>query len=258
MIEPTSRREFLQRVGLTGLAAMAAPGLLAAAPQPLPPSQAPKKGITLLFQGDSITDGNRTRDQDWNHVMGHGYAYLIASRLWYDYPQEGLMFYNRGISGNKVSDLEARWEEDALALKPDLISILVGINDVYFIVEGTLKQSIAQFEATYRQMLERTQTALPEVTLVLCEPFLLPLGRVNKKTAVWEKETAQRQQVTRTLADEFGAVFVPLQAPFQEALQQAPADYWIWDGIHPMPAGHELIARQWLRTVGEKLPFLRK
>lgn len=64
--------------------------------------------FTFLFQGDSITDGNRTRNNDWNHVMGHGYQYIIASRLWYDFPEKGFHFFNRGISGNKVSDLALR------------------------------------------------------------------------------------------------------------------------------------------------------
>jgi lysophospholipase L1-like esterase len=109
------------------------------------------KGLTFLFQGDSITDGNRTSDNDWNHIMGHGYAYLIASRLWYDYPNRDLIFYNRGISGNRVRDLDARWQKDTLDLKPDVVSILIGVNDVLAMIKNNDPDSIDKFEETYKK-----------------------------------------------------------------------------------------------------------
>ncbi|MBD0258018.1 MAG: twin-arginine translocation signal domain-containing protein, partial [Cytophagales bacterium] len=119
-----NRRDFLKRMGVLGAAALATPDAEAAQ------TPAGGEGVTFLFQGDSITDGNRTRDNDWNHVMGHGYAYILASKLWYEHPGKGFRFLNRGVSGNKVTDLAARWQADALDLKPDVLSILVGINDV--------------------------------------------------------------------------------------------------------------------------------
>lgn len=212
--------------------------------------QSSSSPLTVLFIGDSITDGNRTRDNDWNHVMGHGYAQMLAARLWFEQPGRFAMFYNRGISGNTIADLAARWQTDCIDLKPDVVSILVGINDVHGIANGYLSQSIDEFEATYRAVLDSTRAALPQACIVMCEPFLLPGSRVDANPEVWQRETKSRRMVVRALANEYGAVFVPLQHPFDEALKKAPVPNWIWDGIHPMPAGHELIAREWLKAMG--------
>jgi len=255
----TTRRDFIKNVGLSGLALMSLPEmLLATEPVESLKKNDKNKGLTFLFQGDSITDGNRTRDNDWNHVMGHGYAYLIASRLWYDYIDKDFMFYNRGISGNRVKDLETRWQQDALDLKPDVLSILIGVNDVIAIVEGWNPDSIEQFEESFRRILDKTKEALPDTLIVLCEPFILPLGWANKKTEIWQAEIPKRQKIVKQLAESYNAVFVELQKPFNDACKKAPANYWIWDGVHPMPAGHELIARLWIKEVAKKLTFLNK
>lgn len=255
----TTRRDFIKTVGLTGLAAMSFPGILSANDSDERQNDISKnKGSTFLFQGDSITDGNRTRDNDWNHVLGHGYANLIASRLWYDHIDKAFMFYNRGVSGNRVKDLETRWQQDALDLKPDVLSILIGVNDVIAIVEGWSPDSIEQFEESFRKILDKTKEALPDTLIVLCEPFILPLGWVNKKTEVWQIEIPKRQKIVKQLVESYNAVFVELQKPFNDACKKAPAHYWIWDGVHPMPAGHELIARLWIKEVAKKLSFLNK
>jgi lysophospholipase L1-like esterase len=209
--------------------------------------------LTILFQGDSITDGNRTRNTDWNHVMGHGFAYIIASRLWYDYPGKGLHFFNRGISGNRVTHLAERWQTDTIDLKPDVINILVGINDTEAAIKGNVSCTPEQFENDYRALLKWTKEKLPDVKLVLCEPFLLPVGRVKENFETYQLEIAKRQQVAKLLSDEFKAIYIPFQSAFNDALSKAPAEYWIWDGIHPMPAGHELMARFWLEKAGPTL-----
>lgn len=211
---------------------------------------------TILFQGDSITDGNRTRDNDWNHVMGHGYAYLAASRLWFDYPKRDYHFFNRGVSGNRVPDLLQRWETDTINIKPDLLSILVGINETDIEVKGNTSSTPEAYERDYRKLLQQTKTALPDVRLVICEPFILPVGRVKAKFDEYSKALSPRQAIAKKLADEFGAIFIPYQQIFNEALERAPAEYWIWDGIHPMPAGHELMARQWIKYVHKHIPFI--
>jgi len=189
----TSRRDFIRTLGMSGLAAMKLPNILSA-PNAIEGSQdsGKSKGVTFLFQGDSITDGNRTRDNDWNHIMGHGYAYLIASRLWYDYTDKDLMFYNRGISGNRVRDLDARWQQDTLDLKPDELSILIGVNDVLSIIKNTNPDTMQTFEETYKRILDKTKDALPNTLVVLCEPFILPLGWVNEKTEIWQTEILKR------------------------------------------------------------------
>jgi len=249
-----SRRDFVKTVGFTGMAAIGMSGISLAAGQTKDGKSG--NGTTFLFQGDSITDGNRTRNNDWNHVMGHGYAYLIASRLWYDHTDKNLMFYNRGISGNRVRDLEARWQEDTIDLKPDVLSILVGVNDVHAIVNNNEAESIGQFEDRYKNILDKTREALPETKIVLCEPFILPVGWVKDNLEQWRAEIKKRQVLTKALAEKYGAIFVELQEPFNKACQKAPADYWIWDGVHPMPAGHELMARQWIKKVKKSLRWM--
>jgi len=214
------------------------------APQPTAP-----EGYTFLFQGDSITDGNRSRDQDWNHVLGHGYVYLIASRLWYDHPDRQWQFINRGISGNKVTDLAMRWQQDTIDLIPQLLTILIGVNDVasMFTRENVVTPDV--FREVYGGLLDRTRQQLPGTRIVLCEPFLLPVGKVKDNWEDWAAEMNRRQQIVRELALKFNALFIPLQEEFNKACRKARPDHWIWDGIHPMPGGHELIARMWLREM---------
>ena len=255
-----SRRKFIRNLGLTGLTVAGLPNILSAVNDN---EQSHKnsigEGLKILFQGDSITDGNRTRNNDWNHVMGHGYAYLIASRLWFDYIGKDLMFYNRGISGNKIQDLDDRWQEDTIDLKPDVLSILIGVNDIPNITEN--KNSISNWETTYRKVLDRTKEALPDTKIILCEPFALPTDDMERIT--WTKERTESyknviskmHEIVGQLADTYDAVFVELQQAFTEACKKAPARYWIWDGIHPMPAGHELIARTWLKKAMGELDF---
>jgi lysophospholipase L1-like esterase len=247
-----SRRDFIKKTGIIGLGINSFPQLTF---EENFDKKGYEKGLTILFQGDSITDGNRTRNNDWNHVLGHGYQFIIASKLWYENPKSNLMFYNRGISGNRVTDLENRWQKDAIDLKPDVLSILIGVNDTASVVNNQNPQPIETFEKSYRNILEKTKVDLPNVKLVLCEPFILKLGHVEKNTEIWESEIQKRQEITRKLATEFEAIFVPFQQLFIDACKKAEAKFWIWDGIHPMPAGHELMARQWLKVVGKRIKF---
>lgn len=205
----------------------------------------------ILFQGDSITDGARGRNDDLNHILGHGYAYIIAGKLGYELAENRPLFLNRGISGNRVSDLYARWNEDTFSLKPDLISILIGVNDAWRIVNGEPGGATDRFERAYRLLLEETREVLPAAGLVLCEPFILQVAPIATKWEAWQERMPRYQEAVRKLADEFGAVFVPLQAAFDDACKRTDASYWIWDGVHPTAAGHELIARQWLAVVQE-------
>lgn len=254
-----TRRDFMKSLGVAASTLVSLPHILKAENEIAPKKESgDKKEMVFLFQGDSITDGNRTRDYDWNHVMGHGYAYLIASRLWFDYPQQGLMFYNRGISGNRVSDLVARWQTDTLDLNPDVLSILIGVNDTMAVVKNWAPDPIEKFEADYRKILDQTLEQKPETLIILCEPFILPLGWVEENPELWQTELKKRQEVTRRIVADYKTLFLPLQQIFNDACKIAPANYWIWDGVHPMPAGHELIAREWIKVVGKKLSFLKR
>ena len=212
--------------------------------------------MVILFQGDSITDGNRGRSTDPNHIMGHGYAFSIASRLGADFPEKRLVFYNRGISGNKVNDLAVRWQTDTLDLKPDLLSVLVGVNDASSVVfKRDPIISVEKYEEVYRSLLDQTLTRFPGITIVLCEPFILPVDHVKENWEAYHADIAKRQSIVRKLVTQYDAVFVGLQQVFDNACNKASAEYWIWDGVHPTVAGHELIAREWINQVGKRIEF---
>ena len=209
-----------------------------------------KNGSRLLFQGDSITDMKWGRNQkDRNHYLGHSYVYLIASRLGVDMPAAKLEFFNRGMSGHKVHDLRARWQKDAIDMKPDLLSILVGINDVGRTVSKD--KGFDEWEANYRFILDASRKANPDLRLVLLDPFVLASGGLANAAAF----QAKRELVDRLcgivaqLAKDYRAVHVKTQEIFDAAAKAVDPAHWIWDGVHPLPQGHELIARNWLQQV---------
>ncbi|MFK7851854.1 MAG: SGNH/GDSL hydrolase family protein [Akkermansiaceae bacterium] len=205
-----------------------------------------RKGSRLLFQGDSITDMKWGRNQsDRNHYLGHSYVYLIAARLGVDLPEAQLEVFNRGISGNAVANLRKRWEKDAIDMKPDVLSILIGTNDVGNRVEPKA------FEADYRSILDASTKANPDLRLVFLNPFVLRCGRL-KDEKVWasrRKATDQLGTVVARLAKDYDAVHIRTQEIFDSAAKAVSPEHWIWDGIHPLPQGHELIARNWILEV---------
>jgi lysophospholipase L1-like esterase len=188
--------------------------------------------------------------------MGHGYAFSIASRVGADYPEKRYQFYNRGISGNKVTDLKQRWQADTLDLKPDVLSILVGVNDSNSIVfKRQPSVSVEEYEENYEALLEKTRALFPEIILILCEPFVLKVGRMNEKWEASYSDMLKRQAIVRKLAEKYNAVFVGFQEVFDKACEKVPCDYWIWDGVHPTVAGHELMAREWMNQVEKRISF---
>ncbi len=210
-------------------------------------------GTRILFQGDSITDGGRGRSEDPNHILGQDYAYIIAATCGAHFPDSAWVFLNRGISGNKVTDLAARWQTDALDLKPDILSVLVGVNDAGSVVNSSEnKVGAAEYERVYDQILAQAVAANPNVKLVLCEPFVAPVGHYLEHPTEWSTEIKLRQAVVDQLAAKYHAPVVRFQDMFDAAITKhpnVPITYWIWDGIHPTYAGHQLMAEEWLRTV---------
>lgn len=207
------------------------------------PVPAFKAGNVILFQGDSITDGNRGRNADPNHILGHGYQFIIASKFGSDLAERHLTFLNRGISGNKVTDLIGRWQKDTLDLKPDLLSILIGVNDLGSGV------SAEDFERQYDQLLQTTLKSLPTVKLVLGEPFGLPVGNKARDWDKYHADLMKRIEVVNRLAIKYRAPVVHYQKMFETAVSRAPAEHWIWDAVHPTYSGHQLMADEWTRTV---------
>lgn len=206
----------------------------------------------VVFQGDSITDCGRSRERpgpNSGESLGRGYAFFTAAKLLVDFPGGSLQVFNRGISGNKITDLADRWKSDCLDLRPTVVSILIGVNDTW---HGTGKGQpengvpLDQYESTYRNLIEGTLSTLPGARLVLCEPFVMRCGAVTDE---WFPEIDQRREVVRGLAEENKAAFVPFQAAFDAAMRHAPAAYWAADGVHPSMAGHMLMARTWREAV---------
>lgn len=229
------------------LAALALLSTQSASPTAEVPVAILPQNSRVLFQGDSITDMNRGRTDDPNHILGHSYAFLVAARAASLHPERNVTFINRGVSGNKVTDLQARWKTDTLDLKPDVLSILVGIND--------LNQGVtpADFEANYDKLLTETRAALPNAKLVLCEPFGLPTGKRKDIWPDYSAKLAEFQKKVAQLAFKHRATLVYLQHEFDQACDRAPADHWIWDGVHPTYAGQQLLADAWTRTVNKAL-----
>jgi lysophospholipase L1-like esterase len=205
------------------------------------------KDDVILFQGDSITDGGRLRTgSDYNHIMGQDYGYIIAAQIGAQYPERNLTFINRGISGNTVTDLTARWPADTLALKPNFLSILIGINDTV----SKKKETVEVYEQLYDKLLSDTIAALPNTKIVLGEPFLLPVGVHKADYAAELAEVKKRQAVVAKLAEKYHLPVIHYQAAYDAACLKAPPEHWSWDGVHPTYAGHGLMAQEWLRVVG--------
>jgi len=211
-----------------------------------------KKGSRLLFQGDSITDMKWGRNQkDRNHYLGHSYVYLIAARLGVDMPEAKLDVYTRGMSGHKVADLRGRWQKDAVEMEPDLLSILIGVNDVGRNLDGV---DVKAWETDYRAILDASREANPELRLVLLDPFVLASGRLSEADAFkkWRDQIDRLIPIVRRLATDYSAVHIKTQDIFDAAVEAVSPEQWIWDGVHPLPQGHELIARNWLQEVSAR------
>ena len=205
---------------------------------------------TILFQGDSITDAGREKNEAAAMAprLGVSYAGKIAGRLIIDNPAVEWTFHNLGISGNRIVDLYARWKRDALTLNPDIISILIGINDTWHDHNEGLRPNgveVPRYERIYRDLLTWTKEVLPKVQLVLMEPYLLPAE--DKK--FWMPEVKQRQKVVKKLAKEFNATFIPLQKPMDDFSKKYGWQLLSADGVHPTLAGHQFIADEWLKAV---------
>ena len=213
------------------------------------------EGSRLVFIGDSITDMKWGRNEkDRNHYLGHSFVYLIASRLGVEMPDARLEFFNRGKSGNKVADLKARWKKDAIDMKPDVLTVLIGVNDVS--QSRGKGVDLGQWEADYREILGLSRKANPGLRLILLEPFVLRVGRLKSRETwdYWRGNIDRQREIVARLAKDFDAVHVRTQEVFDRAAETAPPGHWIWDGVHPLPQGHELIARNWLQQVSARWP----
>ena len=207
-----------------------------------------KENDIILFQGDSITDGNRGRNSDLNHVHGHGYQYIIAAELSADNLDKNVEFINRGISGNRIADLYGRWAEDCLNLKPTILSILVGVNDIIFNWEHKSGSDPERYEKIYRYLLDEVKKQNPDTLIVIMEPFFGEKKEEELNT-FFKENIGGYAAAAKKIAEEYGAVFVPLQDMIDSYKEKTDIYNILWDGIHPTTCGHELIARRWKECV---------
>ena len=201
----------------------------------------------ILFMGDSITDSGRVRDENNRFYMGEGYPCMCAGRIMKDHPAEYFV-ENVGIGGHRIVDIYARIKKDFWNLKPDIFSMLIGINDVWHELGSQNGVEPERFEKVYRMLLEDTKKVLPDLKIILLEPFVLKARATEEKWEEFLEGTKTNAAIVKKLAEEFGCVFVPLQDKFDEACKLAPPDYWLRDGVHPSSAGHQLIADEWLKA----------
>lgn len=226
-------------------------------------------GRKVLFIGDSLTDGGwgasggkalpseQRNHWDWNHLLGHGYMYLCAAHYMGHEPQKELQFFNRGNGGDKLQDIIDRWQKDCIDIHPDVVSILIGVNDAgAWERSGTdEKFDIKDWEKRYEALIATTRQLLPGTRIVLCTPFVVNSGNIEKNNtyALYNETCQQMAKVVRKLCKKHHLVCVEFDKLFENLATDYPTIpliHWSWDGIHPTPAGHQLMADLWIKTVG--------
>lgn len=248
----SNRRNFIRNVSLGSLAAVGLPSLVSASSAETAANKkiTLKKDAVVLFQGDSITDAGRKREQDTANnpsALGNGYAFLAAAALLKQFPDRNLQIYNKGISGNKVYQLAERWEDDCLKLKPDVLSILIGVNDFWHTLTGGYKGTVKTYRDDLIALLDRTKQQLPAVQLVIGEPFaVIGVKAVDEK---WYPAFNDYRAAAKEIAEKYDAVYIPYQSIFDKAQKTAAGVYWTGDGVHPSVAGAELMAAAWVESV---------
>lgn len=202
--------------------------------------------MKILFQGDSITDARRPRDIEG--YLGCGYATMVSGVLGLEEPNK-YEFINRGISGNRVVDVYARIKPDIINLKPDVMSLLIGVNDVWHdLLENPMGASADKYFKVYCMLIEDVLETLPNIKIMIFEPFVLEGFETAEKIDYFREEVSKRAQMAKKVAEKYNLPFIPLQEKFNELLKLAPSEYWLRDGVHPTAMGHEVIKNEWLKA----------
>ena len=203
----------------------------------------------LVMIGDSITDCERARPvgEGLFDALGHGYVSLVDGLINAGYPAHNIRVVNMGTSGNTVRDLKARWQTDVLDLKPDWLSVMIGINDVWRQFDSRLQHEwqvpLVEYESTLDELLQQTASSLKG--LILMTPYFIEANRADAMRATMD----QYGDVVRQLATNYEAHFVNTQAAFDEVLAHLHPMALAWDRVHPNRTGHLILARAFLKTV---------
>ncbi len=205
----------------------------------------------ILFQGDSITDCGRNREDFYG--MGEGYPYLIKGTLGMEAPEE-YEFINRGVSGNRIVDLYARIKLDIINLKPDYLCIYIGVNDTWHEISRQNGVDTKKFEMIYVMLIDEIKQACPDVKIMIISPFVLEGGATCNTEEIPDRfqrfvtDVGEKAEASRRIAEKYGFPLIELQPAFDKACEKAPASYWTRDGVHPTVCGHEIIKRLWLEA----------
>jgi lysophospholipase L1-like esterase len=251
MTYETTRRNFIRTAAAGSIAAIGLPAIVNEAfAAEMPKKLSLQKNDIILFQGDSITDAGRKKDTtEANSLghLGHGYALFATADMLRENPDKNLTVYNKGISGNKAYQLLDRWDTDCIALKPTVVSIMVGVNDFWHTLVNGYKGTLDTYKTDYRKLLDKTQKELPGVRLIIGEPFaLIDVKAVTKE---WYPAFDGYRQAARDIAAEYSAALIPYQTVFD--IKEAPGSYWTGDGVHPSIAGASLMSHAWLKAAGQ-------
>ena len=205
-----------------------------------------KPNDRIAFFGDSITEWGRLYPAPYHHYgMGFSYAAVAFMMLSQRYPGMGWQFFNRGVSGNRVADLLARLDPDVVSLHPNVVSILIGVNDVIRAFDNNEGRTVEQFEAEYRRLLTEVREKT-SARLIVIEPFLLDF---SERFRQMRRELNPRIDAIRALARAFGALYIPFNGPLAVACCRGPVSMWTDDGVHLLPPGQGLLAEVWMDAV---------
>lgn len=208
--------------------------------------------MKILMYGDSITDMNRKRDYDgYPECYGNGYVFYVAGDLLKENPLK-YQIINRGISGNRIVDLYARIKADVWNHEPDVLSILIGINDIWHEVAHKNGVDIERFDRMYRMLIEDTKKRFPNMEILLCEPFVLE-GSATKERYEEFLQAKEYAKVVQKIAEDYGVHFLPLQDKLEKAAKEYTVESYLYDGVHPALGGARLIADEWVKLFKEKI-----
>ena len=204
--------------------------------------------LRVIFQGDSVTDSGRARDNEFN--KGFGYAGMASGILGAEHPLD-FEFYNRGVGGDRMHNILARNQRDVLELKPDVVSILGGINDVWYYLDKPGGFDKTYYTMIYEIVLNEIKKALPEAKIITFGTFVLPGDNTGSeesdKWKAFSEGSARCNECNKAVSERFGVTYTPLQNIFDDGIQRRNEySYWLKDGIHPTVAGHWLIANEWM------------